>query len=274
MPTTDAPLAELYLDLMQQCVTNTFYAMPEYTEVRPLGVLRSAIAAAMNRRGIKLMREDKLAFEQRRRGKATHPHAQTMIGIARLENIRQCVKSVLDDGIAGDLIEAGVWRGGAAVFMRAILKAYGIEDRKVWLADSFRGLPEPNPEKYPHDRGDAHYQNEWLAASLDDVKATFRAYGLLDAQVAFLEGWFRDTLPGAPIQRLALMRLDGDMYESTMDGLAALYPKLSLGGYVIVDDWGVLPNCRRAVNDFRAANGVVEPIREVDGTAVYWRRER
>jgi O-methyltransferase len=85
-----------------------------------------------------------------------------------------------------------------------------------------------------------------LAVSLEQVKANFDRYGLLDDQVRFLKGWFRDTLPVAPIERLAVLRLDGDMYESPMDTLVNLYPKLSEGGYVIVDDYGAIPACRQA----------------------------
>ena len=86
-------------------------------------------------------------------------------------------------------------------------------------------------------------------------------------------GWFRDTLPKAPIERLAVLRLDGDMYESTTLALTHLYPKLAPGGYAIVDDYQVVPGCRQAVDDFRSQHGIVEPIRQIDWAGVYWRRE-
>src|SRR5207244_9250758 len=104
------------------------------------------------------------------------------------------------------------------------------------------------------------------------VKANFDRYGLLDHQVRFLKGWFRDTLPGAPIEKLAVLRLDGDMYESTMDALTNLYPKLAVGGYLIVDDDGYAPACRQAVQDYRQAHGIKEKILEIDWTGVYWHR--
>jgi O-methyltransferase len=198
-----------------------------------------------------------------------------MIGLDRLGNIQYCVEKALQEGVPGDLIEAGVWRGGAAVFMRAILKAHGIRDRTVWVADSFRGLPPPDARNYPPDRGDPHHTYEWLAVSVEVVRDTFRRYGLLDDQVRFLEGWFRDTLHSADIGPLAIVRLDGDMYESTMEGLVNLYPKLSIGGYIILDDWGLIPNCRRAIDDFRASHGITEKVlATADGVAGYWRRER
>jgi len=156
--------------------------------------------------------------------------------------------------------------------MRAILKAYGVVDRRVWLADSFRGLPPPDATKYPGDEGDRHHEIPWLAVPAEQVKVTFGRYGLLDSQVEFLEGWFKDTLPTAPIAQLALLRVDGDMYKSTMEVLENLYPKLSPGGYVILDDWGDLPMSRKAVDDFRQANGIDEALEPVDGIAVYWRK--
>jgi Macrocin-O-methyltransferase (TylF) len=197
--------------------------------------------------------------------------AQSMIGEARMDNIRRCVEQILKEGVGGDLIETGVWRGGAVIFMRGLLKAYGVTDRQVWAADSFKGLPPPDEANYPQDQGlDVHLYPE-LAISLDAVKDNFERYGLLDSQVRFLEGWFRDTLPAAPIERLALMRLDGDLYESTMDALSNLYGKLSVGGFVIIDDFNVAA-CRAAVHDFRTAHGIADPIQEIDWAGVYWRR--
>jgi O-methyltransferase len=111
-----------------------------------------------------------------------------------------------------------------------------------------------------------------LAVSLDEVRANFEKYGLLDEQVRFLEGWFRETLPSAPIEELALIRLDGDMYESTYVALESLYPKLSLGGYLIVDDYGAVPTCRLAVDDFRRAHGIAEEMTPIDWTGIYWRK--
>ena len=112
-----------------------------------------------------------------------------------------------------------------------------------------------------------------LGVSLEDVKANFQRYGLLDDQVCFLKGWFKDTLPKAPIASLAIARLDGDMYESTLDGLTHLYPKLSVGGFLIVDDYGIAsPGCRKAVDAYRAAHHISEPIKRIDWGGVFWQR--
>ncbi len=97
---------------------------------------------------------------------------------------------------------------------------------------------------------------------------------MLDEGVRFLKGWFKDTLPSAEAEAYAVLRLDGDMYESTMDALNALYPKLSPGGFLIVDDYGAVPACRQAVEDYRAVHGIDEPIIEIDWTGAYWRKAR
>ena len=143
----------------------------------------------------------------------------------------------------------------------------------MWVADSFEGLPEPDGLNYPKDRGDTHHTYSELAVSLQTVQENFRKYALLDDQVRFLKGWFKDTLPTAPIEKLAILRLDGDMYESTMDGLKNLYAKLSRGGFLIVDDYGAVPACKDAVHDFRRDNKISEEIIEIDWGGVYWQKQ-
>jgi hypothetical protein len=199
--------------------------------------------------------------------------AYTMIGFARLDNLQTLVEDVLVSGIPGDFIECGAWRGGATIFMRAILKAHHVTDRKVWVADSFEGLPPPNPDRYPEDKGDVLYKVDFLAVSLEKVKDHFTSVGLLDDQVVFLKGWFKDTLPKAAIDRLAVLRVDGDMYESTMDALTSLYDKVSVGGYVIVDDFGAHRPCKKAVEDFRAKRHITAEIKAIDWTGVYWQKQ-
>ncbi len=231
---------DLYLDIMTRCLTDWIY--------------------------------DGVDERARAEGRDWPARAHAMIGLKRLANIRTCVEAVLDAGIPGDLIETGVWRGGATIFMRAILKARGVTDRAVWVCDSFRGLPPPDTERYPHDEGITLHRFPQLAVSLERVQENFGRYGLLDGQVRFLKGWFRDTLPTAPIERLAVLRLDGDLYESTIQALDSLYDKLSVGGFVIVDDYGNVPACRQAVCDFRTKRGITDPIQTIDWGGVYWRR--
>jgi O-methyltransferase len=181
--------------------------------------------------------------------------ALTMVGMKRLDNLQFCVESIIRDKVAGDLVETGVWRGGASIFMRAALEAYGDTERRVWCADSFAGLPPPDTERYVQDKDVTWHLSKELAVSLETVQANFRAFDLLDERVKFLVGWFKDTLPSAPISAVSVLRLDGDMYESTMDALSALYAKVSPLGFVIVDDYGI-----------------TEPLVDIDGFAVYWRR--
>lgn len=240
----------LYLDLLKKVLTR--YILPD----------RSRSVAG----------EDAFDPQKRENGMDWPSEGETMVGLKRLDNIERCVADVVRAGVPGDLIETGVWRGGAAIFMRAALEAYGDTERSVWAADSFEGLPKPDGSR-ASDVRDALWRFPDLAVSLEEVRANFERYGLLDERVRFLKGWFHETLPTAPIERLSLLRLDGDMYESTMVALDALYSKLSAGGYVIVDDYGAHEGCRQAVDEFRAAHGIRDELQEVDWTCVFWRRE-
>lgn len=196
--------------------------------------------------------------------------AHTMIGLKRLDNLQFCIEKILNDKIEGDLIETGVWRGGATIFMRGVLKAHE-SLKKVFVADSFAGLPKPNPSKYPKDKKDLHYTFKELVVSCKRVKKNFKMYDLLDEQVVFIKGLFSESLPLAPINKLSLLRLDGDMYESTWDSLVNLYFKLEKGGFVIVDDFN-LPNCVDAVTDFRKLNNIHDKIEEIDCCGIFWQK--
>ena len=254
----------LYLELMKKCLTNQIYFEKEPVYCNFPG---SSFIEKMT--GKKLTEYYPGNLEDRINGGDWSPVAHTMIGMKRLNNIQYCAEEIFKNNIPGDFIETGVWRGGATIFMRAVLKAYGITNRKVWVADSFEGLPKPECDQ---DKGDIHYTYSVLAVSLYQVKQNFDKYDLLDDQVCFLKGWFKDSLPSAPINKLALLRLDGDMYKSTMDALENLYHKLSVGGYVIIDDYGVILNCKNAVDDFRTKNGITERIIWIDHSGIYWQR--
>lgn len=208
---------------------------------------------------------------ERDEGRVWREYPDTMIGLRRLENIQACVESVLRSRVPGDLIETGAWRGGACIFMRGLLAAYGVTDRRVFVADSFEGLPRPDSDRYPADAGDQHHKHTFLAVHLEEVKANFTRYALLDDQVVFLKGWFDNTLPSAPINRIAVLRLDGDMYGSTMVALDSLYDKLSPGGFCIIDDFH-LPGCRQAVEDYRRKQGITAPMIAIDWAGRYWQK--
>jgi O-methyltransferase len=198
--------------------------------------------------------------------------AHTMVGATRLHSLRQMCETALLDGVRGDMIETGVWRGGACILMKGVLEAYGDAHRRVFVADSFQGLPPPSPDKHPADTGNMLHTFEQLAISRQEVERNFLAYSLLDERVVFLEGWFKDTLPSAPIDQLSVLRLDGDMYESTTQALDALYHKVSRGGFVIVDDYQI-PGCAKAIGDFREKREITSPILPIDGWATWWRVE-
>ncbi|SFP83997.1 TylF/MycF family methyltransferase [Amycolatopsis rubida] len=269
----------MYLDLMKKVLTNLIYEDPplESSVLLREQETRKIVAALPEndrRAAVNLLQRNDHDSRLRLRidGQDWPATAHTMIGMKRLDNLQHCVRRVVEDGVPGDLIETGVWRGGACIFMRAALKAHGVADRRVWVADSFAGMPETTDASYPGDRELAlHEYNADLAVPLDTVRANFERYGLLDDAVRFLPGWFSDTLPTAPIERLAVMRLDGDLYESTMDALVNLYPKLSPGGYVIIDDYVILA-CREAVHDFRDRHGIDDPIVKIDDAGSFWRR--
>ena len=245
-----AEVRGLYLDLLKLCLTNLIYG------------------------DANVLHGETRAYDPRVRveGRDWPAQAHTMIGFQRLQQLQFCVEDVLARGVPGDLMETGVWRGGAAILMRGVLKAHGVTDRLVWAADSFEGLPPPSADKYPLDAGHDFTRFKVLAVSLEEVRENFARYDLLDEQVRFLKGWFRDTLPQAPVERLAVLRLDGDLYESTIDALTHLYPKLAAGGYCIIDDFGDISACRQAVLDYRAQHGIIDEIQRIDWSGVYWKK--
>lgn len=273
----DSIAPALYLDLIKKTLRYSFWEDPgkpletvayRAGVLRPVVILVARLLARMRLRLVVLRNMD----QERRFPGSTWPScAHSMLSMQRFENIQTAVETVLRENVPGDLIETGVWRGGACIFMRAILKAYGDDSRRVFVADSFEGLPKADASRYPADAGDPHHAHEFLAVSKAEVEESFRNYGLLDERVVFLKGWFKDTLASAPIQSLSVLRLDGDMYESTMDALNGLYHKLSVGGFCIIDDYA-LPGCRAAVDDYRAKHRIAEPLVEIDYTGRYWRK--
>ena len=240
-----------YVDLLGRMLTNTVYGDPSN---RP---------------------EDNQSYDSdaRQVGGDWPVLAHTMVGTLRIKNVAELTQRVLDEQIPGDFIEAGVWRGGCCIQMKGVLAANGVTDRKIYLADSFEGLPTPNVDAYPSDAGYDLTGFAQLAVSVEDVRENFRRYGLLDESIRFVKGWFSDTLPALEAGPFALIRLDGDLYESTYVSLEALYPKLSPGGFVIIDDVNFLPPCKQAVFDYRAKMGITTPLNAIDWNASWWRKE-
>jgi hypothetical protein len=267
----DTNCRDLYLDLLKKCLVNSIY------EDTPAPVFIDGKFTSQYSR------------ERRSAGRDWPSKAHTMIGLHRLNNLHSLARKVLEEGIEGDFLEAGVWRGGATIFMRGLLKAYAVKDRLVWVADSFCGFP-PADKISSRSYTSAELRTvitsietgdpEWKAAletlragtTLEDVKTNFERYGLLDEQVCFLAGFFSDTLPSAPIKKLAILRADGDLYDSTYQILDNLYPRVSPGGYLIIDDYHTLTECRQAVHDYLSATRRNVQLKEIDADAVFWQK--
>jgi O-methyltransferase/8-demethyl-8-(2,3-dimethoxy-alpha-L-rhamnosyl)tetracenomycin-C 4'-O-methyltransferase len=238
----------LYLDLLERCLTGMIVENPS-TESGADGKCDPATRAA---------------------GREWPSQGQTRVGSARMRNLRQLCETVITEGVPGDFIEAGVRRDGACIYMRGILAAHGDTSRRVFVADSVRGLPERNEMEY---RRDGEHTRSSGQMSRQEVEANFRQYGLLDGRIVFLDGWFKDTLPAAPVEVLSVVRLDGDTYESTIGRLEVLCGKVSPGGFVIVDNY-TLPACRQAVEDFRSRNKIEAELHGVDAAAMWWQVPR
>ncbi len=220
---------------------------------------------------------DTAQLEHRAEGKDWPLDGLTMIGLDRLNDLQRCVESIVADDVAGDLIEAGAWRGGASILIRATLNTLGERNRTLWVADSFQGFPPPEVTGLRADRELEADMNriDFLAPSLQTVQGYFERFGVAEG-VTFVPGFFEDTMDALRDRRWSLVRLDADTYRATWLTLESLYPGLSAGGYLVVDDYfhPYLPeSCRKAVDDFRAANSIDEPIEQIDWNGARWRKQ-
>lgn len=236
---------EAYLDLVRRAVTNYLYLGGEASREE----FRCAAHYDIDAGNWKI---DRLALPA------------TLLTAAQLDLVERSVLEVERRDVPGDLLEAGVWRGGVIVLMRALLSAHDIADRKVVAADSFAGIPRNT--RATGDPVDA-WPDRWVA-SRAEVEGILERFGLLDERIQFLEGYFEDSFRTLTGERYALIRLDSDSYDSVETSLEYLYPRVSRGGIVIIDDWH-LPGCRLAVETYRAQLGIVDPIEEVEGNA-WW----
>lgn len=211
--------------------------------------------------------------ELRRVGDECWPlEADSMIGVYRMRNVKELMQNAIENNIEGDFVETGVWKGGACVMANAVIYETNQQSsRRVHVFDSFEGLPEPYMTE---DAGDSHHTIDCLAISLDTVKKVFSSYGLLTENVIFRKGWFKDTMKNTDdIDKIAILRLDGDMYSSTIEVLEALYNKVPVGGFIIVDDW-LLPGARKAVIDFANERSFIPNMIHIDKNSCYWIKEK
>ena len=265
---------QLYLDLLKKSLSRALFAKkyerhtisPGRIHLRFINKIIRAILSPFNLELVQLK-----IFGEENYLESSHAafnrmeDAETMISMKQLDQMQECIEDIINNNIPGDLVEAGVWRGGMTIFMRGALRALDEKNRKVIVADSFEGLPDPDKNE-----DSFGWREGAMAVSLDQVKHNFSRYGLLDDQVSFIKGFFNETLPSANIEALSILRVDADLYESTLDVLNALYPKLSVGGYAIFDDYQNLKDCQRAIDEYRSEHDITEPIVNIDKRAIYW----
>lgn len=251
--------------------TLEYHPLPSLNKSWKVSLLRG-IDALLRKRNFTICKMQLVEEEMRINGYDYPARAVTMVGMNRLNNIQDCISKILEDNVPGDVIEAGVWRGGAVIFMKALLDEAGAKDRRVFVADSFNGLPEPTNVSTEANRKHNLYRMRNLAVSEAEVKRNFENFDLLDDQVVFLKGWFKDSLPKAGIEKLAFIRLDADLFESTTDAIEQLYPKLSSGGFIVIDDYNAFPFCKAAIDRYREKHRITEEIIPIDQEAVFWRK--
>lgn len=242
---TSAALAvNMYIDLLQNSVSGYIYK-----EFGPYN--RSARAC--------VMRDEPMDFEG---GNVHMTVGHSMIGFIRLRNIRDCIKEVIKDNIPGDFYELGVWRGGACIFARGVLNALGHPHRTVHVFDAFENIRNYGGK------------SSYLSVSESQVRSNFDKYGLTN-NVVFHKGLFKDTVPqfrskvAAPV---AILRIDGNFYDSYQDALYAFYDKVPVGGFVIFDDIMSHADVMRQWRDFKADQNIPEEPVRLDRHSAFFRK--
>lgn len=187
----------------------------------------------------------------------------TKISVARMENLFNLCHEVNENKIPGVFVECGVHKGGAAVLM-----ALNSLDRITWMFDSFEGMPVPTKEDGP----EAPKWTGKTVAGLHHVKSLLWDYQVPKEKVRIIKGWFKDTVPKTNIDKIAILRLDGDWYESTKICLEHLYDKVSPGGYIIIDDYGHWQGCKKAVDEFIKKKGLNIELNKTDYTERWWKK--
>lgn len=219
------------------------------------------------------------AFEKQRLFWQVLPY--TMSSYERLNNAYELASAIENDGVEGAFVECGVFKGGCAAVMGYVARRGGT-DRRTWLFDSFEGLPEPTAEDgqqavdYSRSRSTGRLETvDRCVGPMDVVKEVlFDKLRLDQRRIVIRKGWFQDTLPGArgEIGPIAILRLDGDWYESTKTCLDNLYDNVVPGGYVILDDYYCWEGCKKALDEFVAARGLAVEVTRIDKAGAYFRK--
>jgi O-methyltransferase len=193
----------------------------------------------------------------------------TWLPPARLKMLERHVRTVERCGVVGDIVECGVAKGGSAALLGLTLDRQR-SSRRLYLFDTFEGLPAPTAKDPDYDQAVT-----WIGkcrGDLDDVKSLLRSLNVDLDRIKFVKGLFQETLPVTHPERVAVAHLDGDWYESTMTCLTNLWPLLSVGGIIQLDDYGMWQGCRVAVDEFFASRQSEIAVRPIDKGAIYIRR--
>ncbi len=201
----------------------------------------------------------------------------TMTSPERIAVLVDAVRHIEMNGIKGDIVECGVWRGGSSMAIAETLMAGGSAERHLWLYDTFEGMSAPTSEDASHDGESAAAQlarterseerNIWCVSPLDDVRTNMAATSYPDGKVTLVKGKVEDTIPGTVPESIALLRLDTDWYESTKHELEQLYPRLAKGGILIIDDYGFWQGAKKAVDEYFAAHPPAPLLCRIDASA-------
>ena len=215
--------------------------------------------------GRSLIRKE-FSVQSRLTGKDWPTFGVTMTGVKRMETLDMLLrKAYIEKKLNGSFMETGVWRGGSCIYASAFLHAYESDiakDVQVFVYDSFAGLPK---KEHPGDARFWAYMN-YIAVSEEQVRDYYARYGMLGSNVHFVQGWFEDTVPKHST-KLSILRLDGDMYKSTLEVLCHAYQYLIVGGYWIIDDWNV-PAATTAVSHFTGNHSIKDVPQPIEGTEI------
>lgn len=267
-------LRERYLDLIKRFLIRYEFdeEIIEYRDIRVTSRYRRILKLLSKflPEDIKLLEMGKKReLSERLEGKDWPVTAESMVGLKRMNQLHDALRTIERERLPGDIVETGVWRGGALIFAASFLEVNEIYGRKVFGCDSFEGLPKPSID-YPVDFGDSHFKYSYLSVSIDQVKKNLRKYNVGMDQVTLVKGWFSDTLHKIETERIAILRLDGDMYSSTIEALEALYHKVVSGGFVIIDDFS-LKGAHQAVVDFLHSRAITVEFEEIDEASAFFR---
>ncbi|MEX2150263.1 MAG: TylF/MycF/NovP-related O-methyltransferase [Steroidobacteraceae bacterium] len=200
----------------------------------------------------------------------------TMTSAERLFALIQAVRHVSAAAIPGDIVECGVWRGGSMMAAARTLLESGDATRDLYLYDTYEGMSPPGAADVNLDgqaasallraRDKHDPESAWCYATLEDVRTALYGTGYQASRMHFVEGKVEQTIPGTAPERIAVLRLDTDWYESTRHEMEHLYPRLSPGGVLIIDDYGHWAGCRKAVDEYLASRGIRLLLNRIDYT--------